>query len=171
MVMAVAAVATMTGVVTGQSEAPAPGAPVAFTGTLEYGDCFDASQEQTRPGVLSRRGGAYCVLGTPGFTDPRLDGDATIWWNDDEYEAGPRVEHGGFTIVNAEESWEQIPDINVVFPDGTATTRTSVLMGHGAYEGLTAIAEVSLADGVWSFDGLIFEGELPPAGAPVAPPE
>ena len=138
-----------------------PVAPAPFTGTLSYGDCTGAEQTETRPGVLSRRGEASCRPGVlEAFSDARLDGDATIWWNDDTYADGVRVEHGGFTITNDEGSWEQIPDINVVFPDGTGTTRTSVFVGQGAYEGLTAIAEIALADAVWTFEGVILDGEI-----------
>ena len=165
---AIVAAGLLAGDVVAQSESPAaPAAPAPFTGKLTYGDCTGTEQTETRPGVMSRRGKAFC---TPGvlevFSDSRLVGDATIWWNDDEYQNGLRVEHGGFTIVNASGSWEQVPDINVVFPDGRGTTRTSVFIGHGAYDGLTAIAEIALADGVWTFEGVILDGENPPPGKP-----
>lgn len=168
-------VAIAGGVIAGASPAPSEPAPppvpapTTFTGSLSYGECSNAQQTIVRKGVMSRRGDAKCFPPViEPFTDPRLRGDVVIWWNDDTYSNDVRIEHGGFTITNAEGSWQQVPDINVVGPDGVGTTRTSVFVGQGAYEGLTAIAEISLADAVWSFKGIIIEGEIPPAG-PSAP--
>ena len=43
-----------------------------------------------------------------------------------------------------------------------AASGDQILIGEGAYEGLTAIATVDLEDPVWSWHGWIIEGDLPP---------
>jgi hypothetical protein len=43
---------------------------------------------------------------------------------------------------------------------------TQVLVGDGAYAGLTAIADVTLEGDTWSWDGWIIPGDVPPAPEP-----
>ena len=37
------------------------------------------------------------------------------------------------------------------------------LVGEGGYEGITAVAEALVANDMWTLDGFIIEGEVPPA--------
>ena len=80
--------------------------------------------------------------------------------------SAPIVGNGTWRIENEEGAWQGSYPV-IVFPDHT-TTVTSLLIGEGAYEGLTAIWE-SQHD--WDactreVRGLIIAGEMPAAREP-----
>ena len=97
------------------------------------------------------------------FTDPRLAGEFRVWQNNDVYPGGPTLFMGGFSMHDDEGGWVQRPSFAINHPDGTSATRVIVMDGQGAYEGLTLVAEVSLANRRWDWHGYIVDGELPPA--------
>ena len=130
--------------VTAQDEA----APVEFTGATGFGP--SGGDFRINPIVES-------------FTDPRLAGEFRVWQNNDVYPGGPTLFMGGFSMHDDEGGWVQRPSLAINHPDGTSATRVIVMDGQGAYEGLTLVAEVSLANRRWDWHGYIVDGELPPA--------
>ena len=97
------------------------------------------------------------------FTDPRLAGEFRVWTNSDAYPGGPTFWVGGFSMHDDDGDWVQRPSIGITHPSGDDANRVIVMDGHGAYEGLTLVAEVSLANERYDWHGYIVDGELPPA--------
>jgi len=83
-------------------------------------------------------------------------GDYYVWNYRDDHDDGPTVFRGAFSIVNDDGAWRGIPVVNI------GPSNTSVLIGDGAYEGLTAIATVDLNGEIWDWNGWIIEGDVPP---------
>jgi hypothetical protein len=83
-----------------------------------------------------------------------------------ERETGPaaRVWHASFRVENEDGAWQEVPNLGLVYPDESSSTRTSLLIGEGAYEGLTAIVEFSRPGGAAAFEvrGVISPVEMPP---------
>ena len=130
--------------VTAQDEAT----PVEFTGAIGFGPY----------------GGSY--WDTPivePFTDPRLAGEFRVWENNRAYPGGPTFWRNGFSIHDDDGGWIQRPGLSIGHPDGTSATQVIIMDGHQAYEGLTLVAEVSLANSRRDWHGYIVDGELPPA--------
>ncbi len=140
-------------------------APVEFTGKISFGSCTGPSEIEISGGrkrTLSADRGSYCRPQVDeAFSDPRLEGDYYVWQNNDVHAGGPEIYATAFSIVNDEGAWRGVPDI--VLPEESSSTQ--VLVGEGAYEDLTAIATVDLDGSVWSWQGWIIEGGLPPLPA------
>ena len=130
--------------VTAQEEATA----VEFTGATGFGPDY----------------GSYNVnpIVEP-FTDPRLAGEFRVWANNGDYPGGLSFWMGGFSMHDDDGAWVQRPSLGITHPDGQNAIRVIVMDGQGAYEGLTLVAEVSLANSRWDWHGYIIDGELPPA--------
>lgn len=97
------------------------------------------------------------------FTDPRLEGQFRVWARDAAYPGGPTIWMLGFSMHDDDGGWVERPSVSVTHPDGQNATRVVTMDGHGAYEGLTLVAEVSLTGEIWDWHGYIVDGELPPA--------
>ena len=150
-----------------QEEAAEPTAPVEFTGKIASGPCSGSAHIESSDGrtrTLSADNGRYCQppVVEP-FSDPRLVGDYYVWQNNDVHMGGPVVYATAFSIVNDEGAWRGIPD--TILPEESSSTQ--VLVGEGAYEGLTAIATVDRDSSGWDWHGWIIEGGVPPL--PVEP--
>ena len=124
-------------------------APVEFTGATSWG---------------GRGGGPYYVniIEEP-FTDPRLAGEFWNWANNRAYPGGFMFFMAGFSMHDDDGGWIQRPGLSIGHPDGTSATKVIVMDGQGAYDGLTVVAEVSVANRRWDWHGYIIDDELPPA--------
>jgi hypothetical protein len=137
-------------------------APVEFTGSIAFGPCtgtpaYESSDVRTR--TLNADNGRFCVPGViEPFSDPRLQGDYYVWNNYDSYVDGPEIWATAFSIVTADGAWRGIPDVFL----GDAASGQQILIGEGAYEGLTAIAAATLDGSVWDWHGWIIADDLPP---------
>ncbi len=130
---------------TGVSESPADGGPVR----------------------VRTRGWAWQPAAT--MSDPRLEGDYYISYDSDDYESPTvtSVGTGTWRIENGEGAW-QGSFTNIKYPDSTTIVST-VLVGEGAYEGLTVVWESTNhrpLECAWAVRGLILEGDVPAAPEP-----
>jgi hypothetical protein len=142
---------------TAQDETTGPTAPVEFSGKISFGPCSGAETVEGVPGKVVYRGEHYCNPGVvEPFSDPRLEGTYYVWPYHDAHLGGPEIWASAFTITNDEGAWRGIPAISI------SDTGTEILVGEGAYDGLTAIAEVTLNGTIWDWHGWIIEGDLPP---------
>ena len=124
--------------------------------------CFKIEISGGRKRTFSADRGSYCRPQVDeAFSDPRLEGDYYVWQNNDVHAGGPEIYATAFSFINDEGAWRGVPDI--VLPEESSSTQ--VLVGEGAYEGLSAIAAVDLDGSVWSWHGWIIEGGLPPLPA------
>ena len=164
-ILAIGLVAGSAGAVAAQATDDAPAAPVEFTGQIAFGPCTGPEEIESSGGrtrTLSADRGRYCEpLVIEPFSDPRLVGDYYIWQNNDVHRDGPTIWATAFSIVNDEGAWRGIPD---VFLDEEASG-DQILVGEGAYDGLTAIATVDIEGEIWSWHGWIIDGDLPPLPA------
>ena len=135
------------------------GAPVEFTGVTRFGPCPGPQEIERALNVSMTRGGYYC---TPGivepFSDPRLHGDIYIWPWIDRHDDGPTIFATGFTIINEDGAWRGVPDVYLQ----EESSGDHILIGEGAYEGLTVIATVDLDSGTWDWHGWIIDGPVTP---------
>jgi hypothetical protein len=137
--------------------------PAGFTGRIVFGDQVRSGTVETVEGRTESRGSAHAPL-IVAMTDPRLDGDVTISFDTDEY-AGPDgstsgVGSGTWRIENADGAWQG--SYNIVWTDEYESVVTTTLTGEGAYAGMSAVWEQTLADSGWDLRGVIF---------PAAPPD
>ena len=174
----VAATALATAAIVGVSLAPAvdeqvPGAEgdarsfVAFSGETQFGDCFGSElPRETSPGFVRETNevGHYCVNPiAEGFGDPRLAGEFRVWTGgNDGYGLGPTIWSTRFSMHDEDGAWVQRPSLTLSHADGSGPNEVVVMDGLGAYDGLSLIAEVHLFDSLWTWDGYIIEGDLPP---------
>jgi hypothetical protein len=105
-------------------------------------------------------------MGPLEMSDPRLNGMISVIYNQDAYavadDATILVISGTYRIENDEGSWEGT-NIALNRGSGIATVSdTGVLVGRGAYEGLTAYLVFDFQQRPVSVVGAIFPGELPP---------
>lgn len=128
-------------------------------------------------GVSETRGERYAVE-VISSSDPRLDGDVTSHQNNDAY-LGTQLGDPVFTvrtmdyrIETAEGAWRGLPEATISLDRGIAD-HTIVLIGEGAYDGLTAVALLDVDPDAetfgdpslgWGADvrGYIFQGDVPP---------
>lgn len=158
-IVGIALLVVSTAGVAGQDERAAP---VEFTGSTTFAGCVgskDIESSDGRTRTLSADNGRYChpAVVEP-FSDPRLGGQHYVWHNNDEHADGPLIYALAFSIVADEGAWRGVPD--VFLPERASGDQ--ILVGEGAYAGLTVLATVDLEDGVWSWHGWIIDGGLPP---------
>ena len=67
---------------------------------------------------------------------------------------------GSWLIGDAEVGWVEVASPRLLHRDGTPTQYTSVLVGTGANEGLSAISEVTVTGAVFDFQGRIVPGTM-----------
>lgn len=148
-----------------------PGPEAFFTGALlSQGTDVKLMEMSEGDGVEHVRGVRF--IERHEWSDPRLPMDSQAILNWDVYEAGVAVSNA-VLFEGPDGYWM-----------GTATTfcdhedncrGMTLLTGHEAYEGLTAlIAGGSEAGGpgslpTWDSEGFIFEGEMPPFPEPLEP--
>ena len=123
-------------------------APIEFTGAIGFGPS---------------RGSYWDTPIVEPFTDPRLAGEFRTWENNRACPGGRTCWAGGFSMHDDDGGWIQRPGLRINHPDGTSATTVIVMDGQGAYDGLTVVAEVSLANERYDWHGYIVDGELPPA--------
>ena len=98
------------------------------------------------------------------MSEPRFDGDITLAVRSDFLDDyGRNLWRGAFRIETEEGAWQEPPHLTLEYRDGTASTHTSAFVGEGAYEGLTALVEMTYRpQGNFALRGVIVEDELPP---------
>ena len=145
------------------STGPAPSVgPVEFTARL--------SSSSIAEGKMTFENGAVQVRGAEhratvaDASDPRLLGSVTLGFNEDRWMSlGPLVvANQAFRIENEDGAWQQIPSIRLSHNDGSTAVQTIVLEGEDAYDGLSAIAEVTFDGGGWNLRGVIIDTQVPP---------
>ncbi len=98
-------------------------------------------------------------------SDPRFSGTYTWAANRDQHSdpGGFNLWNGTMRVENDEGAWQEEPN---TWYRASGRQRpwpvTSVLRGEGAYDGWSVVAHV-VEEGQTVFDGVIFEGEPPPA--------
>jgi hypothetical protein len=140
-------------------------------------DAMDAVTlgENEFTGSLSIRGGLSTGVsdviryryGADEMSDPRFAGD----WDLDYTQvhgggdSGWRyLYHAAFRMTDDQGAWQEKPNLTLEFSDDTASSRTSALVGEGAYEGLTAVAELTyVPQGRFEIHGVVIDGAVPPA--------
>jgi hypothetical protein len=154
-----------------------PEPPVAVTACINPGpEVRSGTQEQI---VVPLSDGEMMILQDRGFTfrqdltevsDPRLEGSLYQAWDEDEYilpgnEPAPNIVTFTDRIENDEGAW-QGSVVMLRYPDDTTYLGPVVMVGEGAYEGLTAI----VAFVAWGEDcavrGYIIEGSVPAPPVP-----
>jgi len=144
--IAVCLLASSSAAVTAQSEEPAI-APVEFNGHIECGPDVGPNQWQQ----------------TATNNEPRLEG---TYYYSEAYAEDPDsgATSGTLRIENDDGAW-QGSMVYVYLSDGTMTTGTTVLVGEGAYEGLSAIWEERFLAPRCAADvrGVIIVGDVPTA--------
>ena len=146
--------------VSAQEEAVLPEPPVEFSGHIECGPEVRSGTSDMAP--------AWQQPAT--MSDPRLEG--TYYYSEaaDPIVAalpGIMVAAGTLRIENDEGAW-QGSMVYAYLSDGTGTTGSTVLVGEGAYEGLSAIWEERFLFPECAADvrGLLIEGGVPAAPEP-----
>lgn len=155
-----------TGVAAQDEEATTePNTPVIVTGTmLGDGEVVQEGVDTVVDGVSQGRG--LLIEGRQFETDdPRLTGTISIAGNADFRTVGstPAVLiSNSQRIENDEGSWSSQCD-NLVILDGRPDPLACLFSGEGAYDGLSAyLVFENPEQPPFPFQGLIFEGELPP---------
>ncbi len=152
-------------------------APVEFTAHVsQVTDCFSRDSEEIIDGV-EHIYGTRCRTIVEDSSDPRFSGTWFVVNSEDGYGMGPEVRAGseyGYTVwtneyrvENGDGAWQSDPVSGIEFAEREMMV-APVFTGEGAYEGLTAIVEMSDretdVDGASdaSLRGAIFVGSPPP---------
>jgi hypothetical protein len=158
------------------TEAPPGAAPVEFTACIEAGPDVHTGTDKRVDVPLPD--GEMTVLQSRGFTyrqsltsvsDPRLEGTLYSAWDQDQYILPGAAEWtiATFTdrIENDEGAW-QGSVVMLSVPDETSSVQM-VMVGEGAYEGLTAIvAREDFWGGGCAVRGYIIDGGIPAPPVP-----
>jgi hypothetical protein len=120
--------------------------------------------------TIDRARGFVWQQSTSSMSDPRLDGTVHQSEDLDSYtlpggEAGPSFGISTKRIENDEGAW-QGSAVVLELPDGTWDASLYVMVGEGAYEGLTAIYSVDIFDCGENIQGYIIEGDIPAVPEP-----
>jgi len=151
------------------AEPPGSGATTSFEGSLRHGRNVERAAAEALPnGAVAWRGQIWEITEAE-MSDPRLAGTIDDMWNWDAYvQDGPfTIWRGGFRIENDEGAWQMRPVVKLKFSDVEYTVWTGIFDGEGAYEGLTAFAEVTEAGGGYELRGVVTDGEIPPPPEPM----
>jgi hypothetical protein len=145
--------------------APDAESPTELTGRWEYSHTVGEGGED----------GGVWAYATEEMTDPRLDGSISLTGNRSALDGkDSELWSSVFRIENEEGAWEEVPGLLVRFDEATASVRTGLFMGEGAYKGLVAVTELAwdLSEPSSAFDvrGVVLDGEdLPPPATGDAP--
>lgn len=138
--------------------------PTEFSGRWVYSDTIEVRDA----------GGTWAYLAEE-ISEPRFDGRISIVGNESVLSNGASVWSSAFRVENDEGAWQEVPAPLLRFDHATASTRTGLFEGEGAYEGLVAVAElgwdVSGADSVFDVRGIILGADDPPPSVIVADAE
>jgi hypothetical protein len=155
----------------GPPEAPQPGAPTPEDSVMVTG-----TQVITGEGPDVGFGFAYTAR-REGMSDPRLDGEVLLAFDEDHHgdepigaKQEPHVVWGTVTVTNDEGSWQ---GHSIGFVDEQNVRRQMAWFeGHGAYEGLAFIEQFGnpISGGRMDLVGFLYEGELPPLVVPAPGP-
>lgn len=152
-------------------------APVAVTGTILCGPEVHSGTSEIIEVALAdgemtieRSRGFVWRQSTNSMSDPRLEGTVHQSADSDSYtlpggDAGPSIGISTKRIENDEGAW-QGSAVFLTVPDGSEVTSPYVMVGEGAYEGLTAIYSVDIFDCGENIRGYIIQGAIP--GVPEA---
>jgi hypothetical protein len=94
------------------------------------------------------------------FSDPRLQGRVVMTANPDQLEEDGVYVYS-FRIENDDGAWQGQPVPGVQFDGAEYGVAVHRLDGEGAYEGLSAVAEVTLTGNAFQLRGLILAGPFP----------
>jgi len=149
------------------SASPDPMGAAWVTGTARGGTLVGSPEVTAMEGLTRSR--YHWTDQTITMSDPRLSGTFEVTYNQDVYDdaAGDLsqflVGAGTYRIENEAGAWEG-PNIFLnEGASGTATVSdTGILVGSGAYEGLSAFLVFEFSPSTASVVGAIFPGELPP---------
>jgi hypothetical protein len=135
-------------------------------GTKEHVDIPSSEGEMT----LGRYRGHTHLQPRTEVSDPRLEGRYTRSWDEDEYFSGDAaflsIVVTTDRIENEEGAW-QGTSVWYRPAEGEQSFAPMVMVGEGAYEGLTAILGFVEGYGECAVTGYIIEGSIP---APLVPP-
>lgn len=159
------------GVVSQSDEGAGPVTPV--TGTRLSATTDTSEEEWTEAGGLGHARN-FKLLETVEWSDPRLSPEKLNVLNFDMYNIGVFKEvplTGVVLLQGPDGSWT---GLSTGFCDRQyACHEMDILTGHGAYEGLfaTILGEHDLEAGAqYVYQGLIYEGEMPPLPEAIEPP-
>lgn len=146
---------------------PTPASATSFEGKLGYAG----------RSALAEDGSTVWLYRMDEINDARLDGVVRLATRSNLMPGtSQQIWHGSLRIENGDGTWTQTPHLVVEYPDGLASTHTTVLVGDGAYDGLVAITEMTYRpqriEGTYDIRGYIFEGAVddePGFGIPPAP--
>ena len=77
------------------------------------------------------------------MSDPRLEGQISLAGDRSGLGEGAELWNTVIRIENEEGAWEEVPGLLVRFDEATASVRTGLFIGEGAYEGLVAVTELA----------------------------
>jgi hypothetical protein len=169
--------ATSAGRLAAQDEELPEQAPVEFTACVNPGpEVHPGTNEQIKVALADgemtiERGRDYTWQSSVSdVTDPRLDG---TWYNSingDTYtlpggEPGPVFDIWTHRIENDEGAW-QGSLLEIDFADGDSFDGNLVLIGEGAYDGLTAVTIINFGAACPNTRGYIIEGSVPAPPVP-----
>lgn len=153
----------------GASSGQQAAAPVEFTATWATGGQLEPGEIVVEDSVVHGTGRVNRPVVVSEATDPRLRGTLSAATNSINYNAlgGPAIWHQAVRIENEDGAWQQVPALSITFPDGEEpATTVGVLVGERAYEGLIAVYQERVTEGLGTatldLRGYIIEGELPP---------
>jgi hypothetical protein len=142
-------------------------APTWVTGNVRYADsCSGPDSEMD--GDVRHDWNYECSPQTWTASDPRFSGEVAARWNEDVYRTDNGLNAVNTTVDffrNDEGEWtcssSNLYKGSGLFPTHL-TGKTATCVGHGGYEGLSALLITDEADSSHPFSGLIFSGEFPP---------
>ena len=148
-------------------------APTWVTGRVTYApSCTEPESEQD--GAVRRDRNIVCNPQKWTTSDPRLSGEVAASFSSDVYELEDRivaVNVAGVRVHNEDGEWTcSSIDLGRGEWESSMTNLadpTVTCVGHGGYEGLSAVVVVD-DDGRLEFEGLIFSGGVPPLPEPPA---
>lgn len=82
------------------------------------------------------------------MSDPRLEGRISLAGDRSGLGEGAELWNTVIRIENEEGAWEEMPGLLVRFDEASASVRTGLFIGEGAYEGLVAVTELA-----WDLSG------------------
>ena len=163
----VIALGLLAGSVVGAAAQEGAAAPVEFTGLWFFAGSERLTPTETDGDPSTTRGGAW-FQSPANATDPRFQGNVTVFDNADWYSGDNGVYHDAWRVENADGAWQSEPVYSVDFADGSNSGLTAVFHGEDGYAGLVAVVDMELVrmeqgdSQYFELNGVIFDGDLPP---------
>jgi len=131
--------------------------PNEFRGRWAY--AYDIEERGETGGTWAYR--------TEEMSDPRLEGRISLNGDRSGLDDGAELWNTVIRIENEEGAWEEVPGLLVRFDEASASVRTGLFIGEGAYDGLVAVTELAwdLSEPRSAFDvrGVVLDAEDLPA--------